>query len=48
MTLQVLVVAACDAVTAALTLNQQGAAAPTVAVLNFADPLKPGGGYVST
>ena len=43
----VLVVAACDAVTAALTLHRRGAPASSVAVLNFADPVKPGGGYVN-
>ena len=43
----VLVVAACDTVTAALTLQQWGAAASPVAVLNFADPVKPGGGYMN-
>ena len=40
-------VAACDTVTAALTLHQWGAAASPVAVLNFADPVKPGGGYMN-
>ena len=43
----VLLVAACDTVTAALTLRQWGAAASPVAVLNFADPVKPGGGYMN-
>ena len=43
----VLAVVACDAVTAALTLGRYGTAPSSVAILNFADPVKPGGGYMN-
>ena len=42
-----LLVVPCDSITAALTLHQHLAASPSIAILNFADPVKPGGGYMN-
>ena len=42
----VLLIAACDAITAVLTLRQH-TALPSIAVLNFADSARPGGGYMN-
>lgn len=42
-----LLVVPCDSITAALTLHQRLAPSPSIAILNFADPIKPGGGYMN-
>ena len=42
-----LLVVPCDSITAALTLHQRLAPSPSIAILDFADPIKPGGGYMN-
>ena len=42
-----LIVVPCDSITAALTLSLHSASPTSIAILNFADPVQPGGGYMN-